>query len=467
MNNAQPPFATNASYPIRLTNDLEFFVDGEESFAAIAAAVEQAQRYVYITCCYTSLNFRMRPPAQEQLLDLCHRTATRGVRVALLFWQPVTLTGQPDTGVGGTVPYTLLGTIKEYAPGVLARWDQAKGMGIYPDKASCHHQKTFVIDGQVAFVGGINMTQEYWDTPAHKPNDERRISYDLVDQQQRQTRAQSPQVLPLHDMFCRFAGPAVGDVEANFVERWNGATRKEDAPDLSDIPGGAQPPSGTQIQVLRTIAPHTYPHTAAGEQSIEEAIVNALRGAKSSVYFENQYFFDPDVVGALRSAAMRGVRIVGLLTRAPDAGQLMGRVEHVLELPAVQTFQWTLGDPHIKEQVQLYSPYTEGSAPNKDIYVHAKVMIVDDRYVIVGSANISFTSMDFHSEMCVLVDDARRALALRRRLFAEHLCLSESQIPEEFGQGADVWHQHGAANAVALQSGQVLRSRVVPLEASL
>ena len=70
----------------------------------------------------------------------------------------------------------------------------------------------------VAFVGGINPVQAYWDTPAHDSLDVRRVA-----------RGKDPikgleETPPLHDIFYRIKGPAVGDVLANFVERYNGAS---------------------------------------------------------------------------------------------------------------------------------------------------------------------------------------------------------------------------------------------------
>ncbi|MDB4916607.1 MAG: hypothetical protein JWM95_4251, partial [Gemmatimonadetes bacterium] len=75
------PFVATCSYPVRTVADLDFFVDGEEAFAAIADAIASAQRYVYMTCAYSSLNFRMRPPNTDQLADLCARVSGRGVQV--------------------------------------------------------------------------------------------------------------------------------------------------------------------------------------------------------------------------------------------------------------------------------------------------------------------------------------------------------------------------------------------------
>jgi len=454
------PFAMTGSYPVRTTKDVEFYVDGENAFTAIAQAIENAKSYVYITCAYVNLNFRLRPPLTEQLQDLCNRVANSGVRVALLFWQPLKADDKPDLSMAGTVSEAAQAALAAQAPKIMARWDIAKTAGIYPQFIGCHHQKTFVIDGQTAFVGGINMTQDYWDTCAHAPHDDRRVSYDIVDPKDRAERVAA--ALPLHDVFARLTGPAVADVEANFVERWNGATIRYGA-DLVPCPPSSDSGHRTQIQILRTIAPDAYPHTAAGEKSIKEAVLNLLAAAEQNVYFENQYFFDDDVVAAIRAAGERGVRVVGLLARAPDAGQFVGSVERLLEERSEVMFQWTRFNSILRRQVQLYSPMTSGAVTYKDIYVHSKTMIVDDRYVLAGSANISFTSMDFHSEMCVLIDDAQHALDLRKRLWSEHLCVPAPALPEAFDAGADIWLQYGVRN-VTDRGKAPLQSRVMPLQ---
>ena len=449
----QQPFSTSCSYPVRSSADLPFFIDGEEAFDAIASEIEKATRYVYVTCAYASLNFRMRPPLGEQLGDICARASKRGVHVALLFWQPGML-------ISGTVTQAEYDEHMPAAPAVMARWDVAKTIGVWPPRLGCHHQKTFVIDGKVAFVGGINMTQDYWDSCDHVFDDPRRVSYDVVAGPQRDSVVKT--ALPLHDVFARFTGDAVADVEANFIERWNGASNKHGVDDIAAHKVVHAPTGPTRVQVVRTIAPGTYAGMPNGERSIKEAMLNALNGAERSVYFENQYFFDDDVVAAVRAAGMRGVRVVGLLYAHPDAGQLVGSLEALLEEGSESLFHWTKKAPGLPGRVQLYSPATDGVVDPKDIYVHSKTMIVDDRYVLVGSANIAFTSMEFHSEMCVLVDDRAKALDLRRRLWAEHLCCAMTEVPRDFETGADRWADAGGRNEMD-RGKRPMRSRVLPL----
>ena len=450
------PFVDGASYPVRKAEALKLYVDGEEAFAAIADAVEGAKSCVYITVAYGSLNFRLKPPDGEQLGDLLVRTAKRGVRVAVLFWLP-------DGKVADTVPPEVAQDLA--AGGVLARWDRAKCSGLekpFPELA-CHHQKTFAMDGALAFVGGINMVQYYWDTRAHDRDDDRRVTYDVTDATQREQLRQGPTNLPLHDMFASFGGPAVADVEANFVERWNGASVPDSTPALAVSPPGQRLSDGVPIQIVRTIAPGTYADLPHGETGIRLAMLGLIGRAQSSIYFENQYFFDEDVVTALRAAGERGVRVVGLLCRAPDKGQAVGVLEAYFDKKWESCLKFVGLSPELSRHIQLYSPVTNTS-PSKDIYVHCKTMVVDDRYILTGSANIAFTSLNFHSEMCVLADDARTAVSLRRSLWCEHLCLADDgQLPRSFEDGADLWAGAAKQNFQLRLQDEPPLSRVIPI----
>lgn len=76
---------------------------------------------------------------------------------------------------------------------------------------------------------------------------------------------------------------------------------------------------------------------------------------------------------------------------------------------------------------------------------------------------MSFTSLDFHSETCILVDDPTGALALRRRLWSEHLCRAWSPVLEDFEFGANEWVNEAARNQAAIAKGDPPQSRVVLL----
>src|SRR5262249_45519091 len=146
---------------------------------------------------------------------------------------------------------------------VSARWDRPSLGGLY--LFGCHHQKTFIMDGKTAFVGGINSLQSYWDTPSHDPTDIRRVPFTIP-------RDQAPSVVdqypPLHDLFTQIQGSCVQDVEANFVERWNGATFKHSPRTASIVQLPAPRAEGKlKLQITRTIARGQYRTTPKGERS--------------------------------------------------------------------------------------------------------------------------------------------------------------------------------------------------------
>ena len=182
----------------------------------------------------------------------------------------------------------------------------------------------------MAFVGGINPVQSYWDTPAHDSLDVRRVA-----------RGKDPlkgleKTPPLHDIFYRIKGPAVGDVLANFVERYNGASipHKDVTSDAASRVTADRIPqvaNGIEVQVVRTIAPETYPATPDGDRGIRELYFNMLcaAGQGSLVYIENQYFFDHGIISEIHEAAERGAKIIAILTSKPDEGTLPGKVESV------------------------------------------------------------------------------------------------------------------------------------------
>ena len=266
----------------------------------------------------------------------------------MVIWQPA------DTKTADTIPDPTPGKIPgvNEGPGsIQARWDRAKGYsGLYksplghlrtlargfPAELGCHHQKTYIMDdgegGVVAFVGGINPVQSYWDTPNHDSLDVRRVEMgkDLL-----KGLEDNP---PLHDIFYRVKGPAVGDVLANFVERYNGAgiphkdvTSDAVAPVTADqIPGV---PDGIEVQVVRTIAPKTYPATQRWRTGYQGTLFQMLGATEAGnlVYIENQYFFDHGIVTEIHEAAERGAKIIVILTSKPDEGTLQGKVESILE----------------------------------------------------------------------------------------------------------------------------------------
>ncbi len=170
--------------PIRRDRAMRFriLIDGQTAYGEIAAAFHGAKQFIYLTLSYASQDFLLVPESNETMFDILMSRRKEGVDVRMVVWQPASDT--PDT-IPDPSPAAIAG-VNEGQGSIQARWDKAKGYSgwyrspdghfepfylDFPAQLGCHHQKTYIMDdgagGVVAFVGGINPVQAYWDTPAH------------------------------------------------------------------------------------------------------------------------------------------------------------------------------------------------------------------------------------------------------------------------------------------------------------
>lgn len=442
-----PPqiWAKKGSYPPRPGNDVQMLVDGQVAYSEIAAAMKRAKKFVYSTFSYGDVDFLLAPETGETMFDILRARRADGADVKLVIWEPAQKTD-------GTIPDPAPGKIdgvNEGAEAIQARWDKAPGYGgwyrgvhdgwrpmylIFPSAIGCNHQKTYIMDdgadGVVAFVGGINPVQSYWDTTAHDPLDARRVEKGAEPLKGLETTP------PLHDIFYKIKGPAVADVLSNFVERYNGASDPH-----RDVTQDAVPPvtadqippieGGVSAQILRTIAPKKYEGTPKGDRGIKELYLNALNAAAkgSIVYIENQYFFDHVIINAIQDAAERGAKIIAVLTSKPDEGTPQGWLESLMEWIAKGETAGKAVHGHQNVVVMTLGggvpdPRDPSKTISSETYIHSKNLFVfnDDWAAMAGgSANIAFTSMLFHAEMDVAVTDPKTVKGWVARLWSEHL----------------------------------------------
>jgi phosphatidylserine/phosphatidylglycerophosphate/cardiolipin synthase-like enzyme len=255
----------------------------------------------------------------------------------------------------------------------------------------CHHEKTIVVDDQVAFVGGIDLTSfngDRWDTPAHAPRGG----------------------VGWHDVAARITGPAVQDVAQNFAMRWE-ATTGERLP-----PAAAPSPSGdVELQIVRTVPDGMYEQLPRGEFRILESYLRGLRAAQRFVYLENQFLWSPEILAVLREKLARPptdeFRLVLVLPAKPDNGADDTRGQ-------LGTLVQADGEGG---RLLACALYTVGGEEEWPVYVHAKVGIVDDAWMTIGSANLNEHSLFNDTEMNFVTHDARLVRQTRLRLWAEHL----------------------------------------------
>jgi phospholipase D1/2 len=289
--------------------------------------------------------------------------------------------------------------------------------GAHPPGA-VHHHKIVVIDDAVAFCGGIDMTGDRWDTSEHRDHDPRR-------RRPFTRRAYGP----WHDATTAVSGPAAKALGDHARERWKRASGEVLAPP----PTGSDPwPNGLPVDVssvpvaiARTIPAHG---THKEVREVEALYVTAIAAARKSVYLESQYFASRAVAEAIarRLDEPDGPKFVII---NPESAE--GWLEEEAMGSARARLLALLGRSDRFGHLRVYTPVTSGEQP---IYVHAKIMIVDDRLLRVGSSNLNNRSMGYNTEcdLALETDDdtdvAHVIRSFRARLLAEHLGTSPEQV---------------------------------------
>jgi len=278
-----------------------------------------------------------------------------------------------------------------------------------------HHQKLVLIrraDGEdVAFVGGIDLCHGRNDDEKHQ-GDPQAIAMD----------ARYGDTPPWHDIQVELRGPVLDDLDRSFRERWEDPTPMDHRNPLrawihrivrQPRRASPLPPDGPStsavgdisVQVLRTYPPRRprYPFAPGGERSIARAYLKAIGRARSLVYVEDQYLWSRAVAGVIADALRRSpdLRVIAVVPRYPDRnGLLSGPMERVGQLEAIDVVRRAGGD-----RVAIYDLENEDGIP---IYLHAKVCIVDDVWMTIGSDNLNLRSWTHDSELTCALLDARR-----------------------------------------------------------
>ncbi|MGM7646961.1 phospholipase D-like domain-containing protein [Nocardia sp. JW2] len=281
---------------------------------------------------------------------------------------------------------------------------------------SAHHQKIIVIDDQLAFCGGIDMTVDRWDTSDHRDDNAYR------------TAPNGRRYGPWHDATTAVDGAAAKAIGELARARWKAATGQDLAP-VDELAGETPWPAGLE-PTMRSVdvgIARTLPELAdrAEVREIEALYLAAIAGATSSLYIESQYLASRTLAEAI-AARLRepgGPEIVLVLPRHAD-----GWLEQLAMDGARRRLLHLLWKADTEQRLGVYYPVTADGAP---IYVHAKVLVVDDRLLRVGSSNLNNRSMGFDTE-CDLAVEVTPAtpdcevlretiLGIRRRLLCEHL----------------------------------------------
>ncbi len=409
---------------------IAFLVDGEAYFSALKATMQQAHRSILIVGWEFDSRTRLErgpnatpPDTVGELLRRLVRTRPE-LQVHVLIWDPA----------------LLYAFDREFLPVVKHDWLSHPRLHFHLDDShplgASHHQKIVVIDDQVGFLGGMDISAKRWDTSGHLPGDPRRSDPGF------------PAYPPFHDLQVALSGPAATTLAEIARSRWRNATGRSLSPPPPAThdpwPAGLAADAENVVVAFSRTAPPWEGEGAIRE--VEHLFTDMVLAARRHIYIENQYFASRVVARALaRRLHEDNPPEIAVVTSGYSSSFLerntmgMSRVRLQERLQALDH----------GARLRLYAPQIgEGF-----LKIHSKVMITDGRLLRIGSANLNNRSMGLDTECDFFLEDAGRpdvaaAIAgLRDRLLGEHL----GHQPTDVGEAIGRLGLHGAI--IALSNG--------------
>jgi phosphatidylserine/phosphatidylglycerophosphate/cardiolipin synthase-like enzyme len=422
---AAPSFWADAGGAPQPGHEVEIFVDGADALPAMVRAMRRARRRVLLAGWFFSADFRLEREGAGLTLEELLRELGERIDVYVLAW--------------AGAPLPVFRPARREVQAQLSLLGRHAGVHVAADSRErpmhCHHEKLVIIDDAQAFIGGIDLTY---------------VAGDRLDVRGHPYRGE----LGWHDAASLVSGPLAPEVSAHFRMRWHEVTGET----LAALPAGEPAVGGLTAQLVRTVPEHIYDALPRGEFSILEAYLGALRAATRLIYLENQFLWSSEVVAVLRDKLRNPpcdeFRLVVLLPSRPNNGadDTRGQLGVLVEAD---------DDAHRFLACTLYAP---GGSDAEKVYVHAKIGIVDDRWLTLGSANLNEHSLFNDTEVNVVVNDAELASATRRRLWAEHLELPEDAVAGDAHRVIDdIWRPRAREQRARLTAGAPLTGRVVEL----
>ncbi|KAG0029587.1 Phospholipase D1 [Podila clonocystis] len=491
------PKRFNSFAPVRTNVSAQWLVDGRDYFWNVSKAMEMAKESIYILDWMLSPEILLRRHQRDgvdwSLKDLLGRKAKEGVKIYIVMYSEV------DAAMH-LASLRAKKLLRKLCPENI--WVQRHGPNL---KTAwwAHHEKLIVIDNIIAFLGGLDLCFGRWDTAEHTLIDLKegelgprwpgqdysnpRIK-DFCDLSKPDMdsieRAENPR-MPWHDVGLQILGQPSRDVARHFIQRWNFLCRTK--PKQKRVPFLLPKPDihlskldemglqGTcEVQILRSVSSWSI-GVKDPECSILTTYIAAIERAEHFIYIENQFFITSTNVNKTIVHNGIGRALTDRIIKAHKANE---KFRVIVVLPLVPGFEGGINTPAATSvrmvMLSIYESICHGKnsiygrlasagvvKPHKyisfyglrnwakfgekfiteQVYIHAKMMIVDDRIAIIGSANINERSMlgNRDSEIAAVVRDqdyidstmngipykvSRFAHTLRLNLMTEHLGLS-------------------------------------------
>lgn len=406
-------FVETSSFPVRRKcNLIEPLVDGVEYFNRIEQDINGSHALL-IALSFCSADFRMPSGRMgSSWLDFLDFASRDGRCVYVLAWND---TGKNPLFSGGTFGEDWASSLKKrgLSGRVKVRWTVSA-----PDDHHCHHEKSFVLLSsqhvvKCAYTGGIITSPGSVSKCGHEGE------------------------RTMHDVGMRVEGKVATDIARAFAERWNVAIGKRephDSEDFQDMVDGVDC-NGVDGQVCRSLREGLLPgKQASGESSIVDCWKKCIQMAQKTIYIEQQHLVHRELTQALRACMARGVKVMYVRPGLVEGCRMSTTKEDAVKVRNMWGGRTRAEYEHVLiEEMELWEQYSSNQTlslcgiafrDGRIIHVHSKMMIVDDEWSIIGSANLVDLSMtpgpELHTEICVVWHCAQTSLQLRKRLMLEH-----------------------------------------------
>jgi len=357
--------ARSGCYPIYDKTDVTYFPSGESKFEALLAQLERAEKFIFLEYFIIEEGIMW-----GQVLEILAKKAAEGVEVRVMY--------------DGTCESSLLPS--DYPKRLEALGIKCKMFAPVTPFLSTHynyrdHRKIVVIDGQVAFTGGVNLADEYI-------NERVRFGH-------------------WKDTAVMLSGVAVKSFTLMFLQMWNMEEKEPDFYKYINVP----------VLPVKNASGYVIPYGDCpldDDKVGERVYMDILNRANKYVHIMTPYLIiDGEMETALRFAAKRGVDVKIILPGIPD-----------------KKYAFALAKTHYKHLleagVKIYE-YTPG-------FVHAKVFTSDDCKAVVGTINLDYRSLYHHYE-CAAYMYQTECIADIERDFKETLakctCITKEAVKKE------------------------------------
>lgn len=347
--------------------------------------------------------------------------------------------------------------------------------GKAPTLTSGYHEKIIIIDNQIGFCGGQDLSKGKWDTSDH--------SFDNV------LRDEGSE--PWHDVNVMVKGPIVWYFIFHFNQRWvHSILKSNEWVKQLVTPNSIGAYLSPHFHLSRPSISATNEHEErigmvalrtwkqidekgdGGIYGIREWYNTMFRNARHNIYLEDQFPFQDKIITQSLIKRLKEERSLKVITVGPMdpnlPGLIFGKIAHE-SINDINNNLSALREAGEGERVKNYSLVSQDPRANekrKQIYVHSKIMIVDDKWITIGSANTDRDGFEASTEFDLGITSPILAQKLRVKLWTEHmgeehLQASPSSLDlNDFDEGFQAWEKAANENGERVKGTQAIKGHI-------